>query len=113
MVWNRLVLFSVIAACIVDLLKTWRVARVLPDPLAVLLTGDVPPSELEGIVRYLYRELTLGSRLLVEIILEIGDHGGESAQIARRLVADGFAVRDASAEPAFVLHVRADDTASG
>jgi len=113
MIWNRLVLLSVIAACIVDLVKTWRVAQAIPGPLAVLLIADAQPSELEGIVRHLYRELTIGSRLLAEIVLDIGDHGGESAQIASRLVADGFAVQDASTEPALVLYVRADETAGG
>ncbi|MGE5579859.1 MAG: hypothetical protein ACM3WU_07440 [Bacillota bacterium] len=113
MMWNRLILVSVIAACIVDLMKTWRVAQAMPGPLSVRVIADAPSSELEGIVRYLYRELTVGNRLLAEIVLEIGDHGGESAQVASRLVADGFAVQDSSSEPALVLLIRADEAAAG
>lgn len=111
--WQRLVLLVVVTACIFDLERTHRVSRADSSTLTVLIVADGTSHEIEGLVRYLYWEFTVGNRLRTEIVLEIEERGGECARVAKFLLADGYLVEKASREPALVFRVPAERTATG
>lgn len=108
MTLQRLVLLAIMVACILDLERSRRFARVFPDPLRILVVAAGASHEVEGFVRYLYWEFTMRNRYLAEIALEITDQDGESEQIARRLLADGYLVEGVPTAPTLVFRMQAE-----
>lgn len=114
MLWQRLLLLAVIAACVYDLLRTRQIARLYPEPLTILVAANDASYSIDGFVRYLQWEFGVANRLLAEIAIEIDeDQGGECARVAKLLLADGVTVEHTSAEPALVFFIQADSSAVG
>jgi len=113
MTCERLILLAIIVACVLEIQSMRGIARRSPGPVAILLVADGASHEVEGFVRYLYWEFTVRNRLAAEIALEIRDRGGECAQVAAHLLADGFVVEKVSTEPALVFLIQADAPSTG
>ncbi len=113
MALERLVLLSVIVACVIDLVMSRMAARSSPDPVAIVLVAGGPPYAVEGVVRYLHWEFAVRNRLDTEIAVETRSENAECRRIVERLEADGFLVERVSGEPSLVFVMDADIAAAG
>jgi hypothetical protein len=113
MALERLVLLLVAVVCVIDLVKSRRVANRSPGSIGIVLVADGPSHEVEGLVRYLYWEFSVRNRLYAEIAVATGGRGGGCESVAERLKADGFLVDRVSGEPSLVFFIGADRAAAG